>query len=96
MCVAGERFTHSHLLKFKPRQKSMNLYKEKDKQFTELFPVGVLPQPAQTVPSVSALILPTLQTQSLLLPPSTSGAQAPGRNKEHFMIYPEVRNTGCP
>lgn len=54
--------------------------------------MGVLPQPAQTALSVSAQIPLTLQTQSLLLPLSTSGAQAPGRNKEHCMMYPEVSN----
>lgn len=74
----------------------MDLYNEKDKQFTELFSVGVLPQPAQTALSVSAQIPLTLQTQSLLLPPSALGAPAPGGNKEYFMIYPEVRNAGCP
>ena len=74
----------------------MNLYKEKDKQFTVLFLLVVSPQPAQTILSVSAQIPLTLQTPSLLLPLSASGVQVPERDKEHYMIYPEVRNAGCP
>jgi len=74
----------------------MNLYKERGKQFTVLFPTGVSPQPAQTILSVSAQIPLTLQTPSPLLPLSALGAQAPERDKECCMIYPEVRNVGCP
>lgn len=58
--------------------------------------MGVSPQPARTVLSVSAQILLTLQTPFLLLPLSTLGAQVPERDKERCMIYPEVRNAGCP
>lgn len=70
--------------------------KKKDKQFTVLIPMGVSPQPAQTIPSVSAQIPLTLQTPSPLLPLSASGAQAPARDKECCMIHPEVRNVGYP
>lgn len=70
----------------------MNLYKEQDKQCRVLFPMGVSPQPAQTILSVSARIPLTLQTRSLLLPLSASGAQAPERDKECFMMHLEVRN----
>lgn len=54
------------------------------------------PQPAETILSVSAQIPLTLQTLSLLLPLSALGAQVPERDKEYCMIYPEVRNVGCP
>lgn len=74
----------------------MNLYKEKDKQFTVLFPMGASPQPAQTILSASAQIPQTLQTPSLSLPLSASGAQAPERDKECCVIHLEVRNVGCP
>lgn len=53
-----------------------------------LFPMGALPQPDQTILSVSAQILPTLQTPSLLLPLSALGAQVPERNKEHCTVLP--------
>lgn len=60
-----------------------------------LFPMGVLPRPDQIILSVSAQILPTLQTPSLLLPLSALGAQVPERDKEHCTVLPEGRNVGC-
>lgn len=60
-----------------------------------LFPMGVLPRPDQIILSVSAQILPTLRTPSLLLPLSALGAQVPERVKEHCTVLPEGRNVGC-